>query len=236
MSNIKNEQLYNEMLNVATNRRTAKQYDPEMNVDKDTLSKIYQFTKTAPHSMGLELVRIVSIGRDSEHKQGINDYMKGFNQERAYMASEIALLITKKESFLDVNNELLNSRGKRSALNFAESNGTEYVEGSEKGFVEMAATADHANNGGNGEEWLARQAYIHLGYLLLAASSLGVETTTMEGFTKELNDYLIDNELINNDERVTLAVAMGYVNEDAKGTFIGDKQLRIDDDEYFKFH
>lgn len=147
-----NETLYRELLETSKNRRTAKQYDPESNVDKETLTKIYQFTKTAPHSMGLELVRIVSIGRDSKHKQGINDHMKGFNQERAYMASEIALLITKKQSFLTADNELLNSRGKRSALMFAESNGIEYVEGSEKPFVEMAANADHANNGGNGEE------------------------------------------------------------------------------------
>lgn len=70
---------------------------------------------------------------------------------------------------------------------------------------------------------------------MLAASTLGVETTTMEGFTSDLSDYLINEGLINDDERVTLAVAMGYVNPEAKGTFIGKEQLRIEDDEYFTF-
>ncbi len=234
--NKRNEQLYKEMLETASNRRTAKQYNPEANIDKETLKKIFAFSKTAPSSMGLEFVRIVSIDRDSEHKKGINEYFKEFNQERAYMASNLAILVSKKASFFTEDNELINSRSVRMMKTIANLKGEEYVPGSEKGYVDAILNSDHADNGGNKEEWSARQAYIQLGYILLGASSLGVETTTIEGYKTEMNDYLREHGIIQEDERVTLVVAMGYVDSENKLTFVGDKQIRIEDDEYVKYH
>ncbi len=101
----------------------------------------------------------------------------------------------------------------------------------------MMINTDHANNGGNIEEWSSRQAYIQLAYILLGAASLGVETTTMEGFSGEgVNKYLLDNGLINKDERATLIIGMGYVDAENKMTFVGEEQMRVEDDEYVKFH
>lgn len=233
--NKRNEQLYAEMLEVAKNRRTAKQYDWEKDVDQETLKQIFAFTKTAPSSMGLDLVRIVSISRDSELKKEISGYFKDYNQERAYMASNIALIITKKASFFTEDNESLRNVAKNMVKKGVEANGGVFEDGMENGFLSTAVNGDHANNGNNKEEWAARQGYIHLGYMLLAASSLGVESTTMEGFTSEFTRFLIEKGVLDKDERVTLAVGLGYVNPEAKGTFIGKGQLRVEDDEFVKY-
>ncbi len=111
--NKRNEELYKQMLEAGTNRRTAKQYDPESNIERETLNKIYSFSKTAPSSMGLELVRIVSIDRGSEHKMGINEFINPFNQERAFMAANLTILVSKKASFFTKDNEIINSRAER---------------------------------------------------------------------------------------------------------------------------
>ncbi len=229
-----NKELYEQLLATSKSRRTAKQYDYTQDIDHSILEDIYKFTKTAPHSMGLELVRLISINRDSEHKQGVNEHLSGFNQERAFMSSVLTLFVTKKQEFLKEDNELLISRAKRVIMH-GSSQERPYVDGSELGFAKNAATNNHGKNDFNGEEWLARQAYIHLGYLLLASKTLGVDTTTMEGFEPTLTDYCIEKGLIKEDERITLVVAMGYTDKENKGTFVGEEQLRIDDDEYVEY-
>jgi len=45
---------YETLLNIGKERRTAKNYNKEMNVDQKTMEKIFAFSQTAPHSLGLE--------------------------------------------------------------------------------------------------------------------------------------------------------------------------------------
>ncbi len=227
--------LYDEMYKLATERRAAKQYNYEKIIDNKTMKKIYSFAKTSPSSMGLELVRIISINRDSKHRKEINGLFSDFNQERAYMASNIALLVTKKAEFFQLENKKFVDRSIRNTKFVLEAKGEEFVNGMEQGYAQAAMNGDHANNGHNIEEWQARQAYIQLPYLLLAAKSLGIDTTPMEGFSSELSEYLTKEGIINNDERVTLAVAFGMVDETTKHPFVGKKQLRESDDEYVKY-
>lgn len=232
-----NRELYNNIYEAAKGRRTAKQYDTTRDVDQETLKNIYAFTKTSPSSVGLELTRIVSISRDSEHKKGIVEHFESFNQERSFMASNVTILVTKTQDFFREENELLISRAKRVVAFGKQSRGEEFVDGEEQGLVSMIVNGNHANNEKNQEEWSARQAYIQGGMLVLAAATLGVESTIMEGFDISLNNYLRENNIIEEDERATLAIALGYVDEENNvGTFIGKEQLRISDDEYMKFH
>ncbi len=230
------EKLFDLLFDIASKRRTAKQYNPNKNIDRETMKKIYQFSKTAPHTMGLELVRIVSFDRKSKYRSKVNEYLEGFNFERGSQASDIGLIITKKNSFLDEKNESLKERAIRNSKFAIESKGEEFKPGMEDDFFKMVVSGYFANkNGGSKEEWLARQGYIHLSYILLAAKTLGIDTTTMEGFKSELTDYLVSENIINKDEKVTLVVVFGIVDETVKNPFIGDEQLRISDDEYIDF-
>ncbi len=230
-----NKEIFTKLKEIASERRTAKQYNPMIDVSKEELKEIYSFAKTAPHSMGIELVRIISVDRASEYRKGISEHIDPFNQEKAFMASDLAIMITKKSEFFDVNNEELKEIAIRGVKFSMESKGLTYNEGDEKGFINSVVNHDHANNGKNKEEWSARQAYIQLGYILLGAKTLGIETTAMEGFLPTLNDYLKENQLIKDDERVTLIVALGHIDNEIENPFIGNKQLRKNDDDYFTF-
>lgn len=47
--------------------------------------------------------------------------------------------------------------------------------------------------------------------MVIAAASLSIDTTIMEGFnSKSLDDLFISNELINKDETISLAVSFGH--------------------------
>ncbi len=225
--------MYNDLLNIAKERRAIKIYDDTKNIDKDTLEKIFKFTQTAPHSLGLELTRLISIDRESIYREDVINGLLGFNQDRARGASNIVLMITKKEDFVSLENEdFIKSRVE--VVKYAvEASGTELI-GTEIDIARPVAENDWANNGNNNEEWLARQAYIQLGYLMLGAKTLGVDSTPVEGFGKELTEILIEKELIEENERATLVVLLGYSSND-EGSKIGDKQFRREYSKYIEY-
>lgn len=225
---------FEELYDVANRRRTAKQYNHEKDIDREVLTKIYEFVKTAPHSMGQEYVRVINIGRTSKHKIPIVGTMKGFNQEKSMMASDVAIIVTKTQEFFKEDNPEIIEAASRVVRKSVEAKGIEFKPEMAKELVSSVVNDDHGNNGNNTEEWSARQGYILLGYFLIAAETLGVNTTCIEGFTVELTEYLRSNNLIKQDERATLAVCLGYV-EGMDRAFIGKGQLRKSLKEFVDF-
>lgn len=231
------KKLFEEFLEVANSRRTTKIYDKNFNIDEEIMNKIYDFGLTSPSSMGLELTRILSFDRKSKYKDNLVKTFKKANQERVQDASHFALLITKKTSFFTKNNDILRERARRVVNHSLNAQGIKYVEGMENGFFDSVINGDHANNNKNFDEWQSRQAYILLSYLLLAAKTLNIDTTTMEGFNgEEINSFLLENKLISIDEKVTLAISFGKANNKEKMSYIGDKQLRINKNEFVFFN
>jgi len=224
---------YETLLNIGKERRTAKNYNKEMNVDQKTMEKIFAFSQTAPHSLGLEWVRVISFDRNSKHKENISNHMTKFNIEKAMKASNIAVLVTKKEEFFKKENKEIYYARKRVVKNAIEFKGGKFIDNPDM-LIDTVLNGDWGKNGNNREEWIARQAYIQLGYILLGAKSLGVETTAVEGFEDSMNEYLLENKLIKSDERSTVFILFGYTDK-VKSAYIGDKQLRRDIKEYITY-
>lgn len=226
---------YNEMLEVATKRRTTKLYDNTKKIDEGTIKKIYEFAQRAPHSMGLELVRHLTFGPDSDHKDNISKLLIGFNQIKGDNCSHIGLTITKKEEFFTTDNKELRSAVTRVAQYGADWNGVEIDPEILESTIKTVASKVFGQNNNNGEEWMAKQGYIHLGFIILAAESLDVNTTIMEGYEyPQMNQYLLDHGLINKDERVSMTICFGKADSSQKGTHVGAKQLRRNLEDYWK--
>lgn len=216
---------FEELFEIAKNRRTAKQYNHELNISEENLLKLYEFVKTAPHSLGQEYVRVINISRSSEHKAAIVPFMKDFNQEKSFMASDVAIIVTKENSFFyEENEEIIESAG-RVVKKAVEARGGTFVEGMQEALVKDILNGDHGNNNKNFEEWSARQGYIVLGYFMIGAAALGIESTASEGFTKELTTYLKEQKLIKNDERAAVCVYLGY-SDGMERVHVGKGQLR----------
>ncbi|GBG96570.1 nitroreductase family protein [Lactococcus termiticola] len=66
--------------------------------------------------------------------------------------------------------------------------------------------------------WLARQTFIPLGQMLLAAGQIGIQACAMEGFDRfKIEALLIKQDLLQADEQLVVAAAFGYQEEAAKG-------------------
>ncbi len=223
-----NKEIYNDILALAKSRRTTKLYDKEHNIDADTMKKIYEFALTAPHTMGLELARHITFGNESEHKEAVAKLLTGFNHIKGLNASHVGVIITKRESFFTVDNEELRAANRRVAEFASAAYGAEVNEDMLENTIKLVASKEFGKNGNNGEEWMAKQGYIQLAYIILGAAALGVDTTIMEGYEAEpMTQYLQENGFIKEDERVSLTIAFGKRMDDPKAQ-IGTQQLRRD--------
>ncbi len=224
---------YDNLMEIMSSRRTAKQYDATKDISVENLNMIFEATNKTPHSMGLDLWRVLNVRRNSKYKKDISNLLQGFNQERGFMASDLSIFITKKNEYFKFDNLELYERAKRTSKFITDSKGVELNEGEVKGFFEYVVNADHGINGHNYSEWAARQAYIACAFMTLSAKSLNIDSTIMEGFKNELNDFLIENNLMNKNERATLIVGLGYT-DNIKNAFIGKKQNRFPITKNFK--
>ncbi len=228
------DNLFNELLKLGKSRRTAKNYNPEKVVSNEDIKKIYEFALTAPHTMGLELVRHLTFDRNSEFRKDIENQLSGFNKGRAINSSHIGVLITKKgEWFNSENPELIEAANRVSLFGSKARGMDETPKEILEGFINMVASSDFGHNGNNGQEWSAKQAFIQIAYLVLAAKSLNVDTTIMEGFETTMTDYLISKGLIKADERVSLTLLYGVVDDSVENAFIGKEQLRVDLEDFW---
>ena len=64
-------------------------------------------------------------------------------------------------------------------------------------------------------QWAARQAYIALGFAMMAAAERGIDSCAMEGFSiDKLTDILEDVKLIDRDKELPVVMlALGYGNK-----------------------
>ncbi len=224
---------YDNLMKIMSSRRTAKQYDTTKDISIEDLNMVFEATNKTPHSMGLDLWRVLNIRRSSGYKKDISNLLQGFNQERGFMASDLSIFITKKNEYFKSGNSKLYERARRTSKFIADSKGVELNEDEVNAFFEYVVNADHGINEHNYSEWAARQAYIACAFMALSAKSLNIDSTIMEGFKNELNDFLIENNLMNKDERVTLVVGLGYTDK-IKNAFIGKEQNRFPITKNFK--
>lgn len=225
---------FNELLKIGQERRTCKNYNPNLIVDQDKIDSIYKFALTAPHTMGLELHNIVSISKNGEHFNNVAELMSDFNIARAKGASHIAILTTLKEFAINDKDGVFKDRCIAVTKNIMRVQGKEYKPGNEAITLDKALNSDFGHNNGNSEEWLSKQAYITLGFMLIAAKTLGVDSTPVEGFSPELDEYLLKNKMITKEQKASVILFLGHTDDTIVHPYIGEKQFRRDIKDFVK--
>ncbi|BDU67618.1 MAG: NAD(P)H-dependent oxidoreductase [Candidatus Tyloplasma litorale] len=229
-----NNDIYEKLYTIAKKRRAIKIYDETKDISTDDLYKIFKFTNSSPSSMGIEAWRVLNIKRGNLKKE-ISNVFESYNIQRVDQASVISIFIVKKEEWFNPNNSILFERLKRK-LNVIqpkidENKIKEMVLNSLKHIQETYVE----NNKIDATEWAKKQSYIAMGYMMLAAQSLNISTTPIEGFKEELlNEFLLNKNLIDENETTSVAVAMGYSDSEKNEPIIGKEQIRIDVDDQFK--
>ena len=227
--------IYQDLFKKMSERRTTKIYDPGKEIDEQKLHKLFAFANTAPTSMGLELYKVLNFRKSNKIFKELFTYLDPYNvKDRAENASDIALIITKKESYIKTNRKEFRENGSRilkaAANEFKQPFDPQLLDQFEK-------TADDFSFGdknGSRIEWLSKQGFIVLSYLIIGATVLGIDTTAVGGFDDKINHFLINKKLMKDDEKVSVILFMGYIKENTIGATIGPKQIRFPVETKFK--
>ncbi|BDV03598.1 MAG: NAD(P)H-dependent oxidoreductase [Candidatus Hepatoplasma scabrum] len=227
-----------ELLEKLKKRKATKAYNSNQKIDQETLNYIFEFINSAPTSMGVEHWRVLDIKDSNLRKKLLDGFMEG-NKQKFLDSSDALIFVTKnREWFTDPKNyqklkEIGEAKSKAFIKEFNLKSTEAEIMAKVNEEIESLRTGKNLNVlVDNITEWSKRQAYIALGYALVAATFKNINSTPMEGFKKKLTELLIKENLISKHESVAVCLLMGYIDNTNHPT-IGKEQIRINIKEKF---
>ncbi|MFK3740277.1 oxygen-insensitive NAD(P)H nitroreductase [Massilia sp. TN1-12] len=165
-----------DIVSAAKTRYTAKAYDPTRKVPEDTMRQILEVLRLSPSSVNSQPWHFI-VASTPEGKERVAKGAQGgyaFNASKITQASHVIVFCARVEADAAYQDLLLSQeqRDGRYADDAAKA-------GQAKGrafFVDQ-----HRFQGKDLTHWLEKQVYLALGTTMLAAATLGVDTTPMEG-------------------------------------------------------
>ena len=181
-------------------RYAVKRFDPDKKIPSDTWSAIEQSLVLTPSSYGLQPWQFIVI-QDSAIKQQLPAI--SWNQKQPQDCSHMVVLAARRSM-----DEAYITNYMQSVVDMRQ-----LPSGAMDGYQKMLVSTVGKIN--NHLDWNARQVYIALGQLMLAAAMLGVDACPMEGINPADYDQLLG--LIDTDYTSVVGCALGYRHaEDAQ--------------------
>lgn len=174
-------------LDIAQNRYTTKKYDPNRQIPEEKIRQLKEIIRLSPSSINSQPWKFVFIS-DKKEKKKLAD-VSFFNEHKVNDASHLVIFyaidnITKFE-------EQITQYLPEAAVMYYNTHIKELPEFEIK-------------------SWLQHQVYLSLGFFLGACSSMGIDSTPMEGIQKEGYDRIMHLD----GYKPLFAVALGYRAED----------------------
>lgn len=186
------------MKNVLTWRYATQKYDPTQKVSEENMQEILEAINSAPTSYGLQPFKLIHVKSPELRKQL---RAASYDQSPVTDASDLLVFTVNR----NMDGEHINSYMKRIVE-------VRRVEREKLNRFEQNIVGVLGNL--NSEEliaWNTKQAYIGLGFGLVMAAHLGIDSTPMEGFQKDKYDEILGLE----DDHSVLVLTFGYrSNED----------------------
>lgn len=165
-----------DIVTAAKQRYTAKAYNPERRVPEETMQQIYEVLRASPSSVNSQPWHFI-VANTPEGKARLAKGVQGgyaFNESKVRDASHVMLFCTRVDTeggHLDklLEQEDRDGRFKDEAAKAGTAKGRQHF------------TNLHRYTLKDLPQWYEKQTYIALGNAMLAAATLGVDTTPMEG-------------------------------------------------------
>lgn len=191
------------LIELAKKRYSCKAYDPNKKITSDKLADLATVLEVAPSSINLQPVKTLFISNPDVKQaiaESVVDTVWTFNQNIMRDCSHLVVLAI---NTLDVDKQLQRLVNQDVAAKRVAAEKAGIVLDRLQNVVKETAT-----NQAELEAWYSRQAYLSAGQLLLAAESLGLNSTPMEGFVPEKVDSILD--LPKKNLKSVLMIALGY--------------------------
>ncbi len=188
-----------DLLKALSWRAAVKSFDSTRKIPAETFAALEQAMVLAPSSFGLQPWRFVVVG-DAEVRGRIR--AAAWNQSQVTDASHLVVLARRPTMTGD---DVERHMRRICEVRNVERQTLNGYAGMINGFI-GGSIKDHLS------EWNARQVYIALGFFMLAAAQLGVDTCPLEGFNPEQVDAILGLPAIGYTS--TVLVAAGYRSVD----------------------
>lgn len=188
-------------------RYTTKAYDPARRVQEEIMQQIYEVLRNSPSSVNSQPWHFI-VASSAEGKARMAKGVQGgyaFNEAKVTKASHVILFCSRIEADAG-HQDLLLSQEQRDGR-FADDAAKAGTAKGRAFFVDQ-----HRFQGKDQSHWLEKQVYLALGTAMLAAATLGVDTTPMEG----IDAKALDEEFGLREKGLTSLVllSLGYRAED----------------------
>jgi nitroreductase len=199
-------------------RYATKVFDPNRKISDEDFGELIEATRLSPSSYGLQLWKAIIV-KNPETRKRLKEV--AYNQPQITGASHLIVLATPRimdEKKIDEFIQLIS--GIRSVS-------LESLQEYRKSMYEAVRNKSHKNEFG---DWMARQAYLALGFLLETAALKNIDGCPMEGFDSKKFDDILELDKKGFESRVVCA--LGYRSEE--DTYAGVRKVRFPKEEIFE--
>jgi nitroreductase len=185
------------MKNALAWRYATQKYDPAKKISKEDMQEILEAINSAPTSYGLQPFRLIHV-KSPELRQQLR--AASFDQSPVTDASDLIVFTVNRnmgDQHLDTYMQRIVEvrEVERERLNRFQENIVGVL--SNLSSEELIA-------------WNTKQAYIGLGFGLVMAATLGIDSTPMEGFQKDKYDEILGLT----DDHAVLVLTFGYRSDE----------------------
>lgn len=205
-------------------RRAMKSFDASKKINEEDIELILEAIRLTPTSYGFEPFNVI-VAQDADFRKEL-EKAAGVNAAK-FTASHLLIFtaktgeeLTRKDGHID---HMLRDVAQMNAI----------VRTGYKTFWKKWAKTDFKILGDDDKlhQWAARQAYIALGFAMMAAAERGIDSCAMEGFSiDKLAEILEELKLIDREKDLPVVMlALGYGNKEPHS------QTRRDINEIIKY-
>ncbi len=192
---------------IATTRYTTKVYDPNKRIETDQAAQLMTLLRYAPSSVNSQPWHFL-IATNGEAKTKIAAATTGpysGNEQKVLNASHVVVLCARTE-LDDAHLQRVLEQEQRDGRFPTPEDRAAQVKGRDF-YVNM-----HRKELRDTPQWMEKQVYIALGFLLLGAPVLGIDATPIEGFDHSILDETL--ELSERGLKSVVLCALGYRSVD----------------------
>lgn len=166
---------------IVRSRHTCKAYDAQRPLTEEQLQQLQEILRFSPSSVNSQPWHFFLVSSDAG-KSKLIPTLTEHNREKVNQAPLTVIIATKTE-LDDSHLQALLAQEEQDGRFGGNEEAKKGADGARRYYVGLNSTSSQKQ-----QEWMARQAYISLGFLLMGAATLGLDATPIEGFFPEQLD------------------------------------------------
>lgn len=172
-----------QIIHAAQNRHTCKAFDPTRKIPHPVIDQLRAVLRNSPSSVNSQPWHFFIASSDAGKERLARAMVGGhaYNAPKIRDASHVIVLCSRTDLDDAYLATLLDQEDHDGRL--AEPEARSRQDATRKGYVSL-----HRDKQNDLQDWMVKQVYIALGFLLLAAAGLEIDACPMEGFNRKILD------------------------------------------------